>query len=63
MTEQKERVTWLLIGAVVYCVGWAILAGDYPVLNEEVPQLLMSAPFMWLMMLLIAESGKSEESS
>ena len=62
MTNQKEKVIWLLIGAAVYCIAWAILAADYPGLNEEIPQLLMSAPFMWLMMLLIVESGKSEES-
>ena len=62
MTEQKERVIWLLIGEVVYCVGWAVLAGQYPGLNDELPQLLMSGPAMYFMMLLIVEAGIWEES-
>jgi len=62
MTNQKERVIWLTIGLLAYGIAWAILAGLYPGLNQETPQLLMSAPFMWLMMLLIVEAGKYEET-
>jgi len=55
MTEQKQRVIWLIIGAVVYCVAWVLLAGQYPKLNDELPQLLMSGPALYFMMLLIVE--------
>ena len=61
MTKQRERVIWLVILEVVYLLAWIILESNYPKLGDEWPQLVMSAPFLYMAMLLIVEAGKWEE--
>ena len=61
MTKQRERVIWLVIGAVGYLLAWYFAAQSWRWLHEERGELVASAPFLFCVVLLIVEVGKWEE--